>query len=82
MTLLHPYRILLVSNALGGGEGEDSPKKKSFCEAFCSQNGLKQKKNNDKVIMINNKQLPVLVKAYILLGFLWLSKTGTNVGLS
>lgn len=64
MTLLHLYRILLVSNALGGGEGEDSPKKKkSFCEAFCSQNGLKQKINNDKVIMINNKQLPVLVKA-------------------
>ena len=57
----------MVSNALGGREGEDSPKKKkkkSFCEAFCSQNGIKQKINNDKVIiMINNKQLPVLVKA-------------------
>ena len=67
MTLLYLYRILLVSNALGGGEREDSPKKKkkkSFCKAFCSQNGIKQKINNDKVIiMVNNKQLLVLVKA-------------------
>lgn len=56
----------MVSNALGGGEREDSPKKKkkSFCKAFCSQNGIKQKINNDKVIiMVNNKQLLVLVKA-------------------
>lgn len=47
VTLLHLYWILLVSNALGGREGEDSPrphpKKKSFCEGFCSQNGIKQK---------------------------------------
>lgn len=65
VALLHLYWFLLVSNALGGRERiPRPPPKKSFVKAFCSQNGIKQKVNNDKVIiMINNRHLPVLVKA-------------------